>query len=246
VEPAAGAEGLTSPPSAVGVVLAAGLGTRVGADGNKAHLQLAGRSMVSWSVAAVASTPGIDRTVLVYRRGERELIARTIQAELPTVRVELVEGGETRHGSEWNVLSYLSADVESGAVDVVLIHDAARPLAGSDMMSTALATARRFGGAIPAVPTDDVLRESSDGLIPGGALVRVQTPQAFRAQPLLDAYRQAEVAGFEGTDTSSCVERFTDVEVHTFPSAATNLKVTYPEDVLVAARLLGELVSDGT
>lgn len=246
MEPAAGAEGLTSPPSAVGVVLAAGLGTRVGADGNKAHLELAGRSMVSWSVAAVASTPGIDRTVLVYRRGERELIAGTLEAELPTVRVELVEGGETRHGSEWNVLSYLSADVASGAVDVVLIHDAARPLAQSELMGTALATARKFGGAIPVVPADDVVHAGSDGLVPGGALVRVQTPQAFRARPLLDAYRRAQAAGVEGTDTSSCVERFTDVEVRTFPGASTNLKVTYPEDVLVAARLLHELVSDGT
>ena len=59
--------------SAVGVVLAAGMGTRVGADGNKAYLPLAGRSMVSWSVDAVARTPEVDRTVLVFRRGERDL-----------------------------------------------------------------------------------------------------------------------------------------------------------------------------
>ena len=77
----------TSRAAAVGVVLAAGVGTRVGADGNKAYLQLAGRSMVSWSVDAVARTPGIDRTVLVFRRGERELVTRTIAAELPSASV---------------------------------------------------------------------------------------------------------------------------------------------------------------
>ena len=222
------------------------MGSRVGADGNKAYLQLAGRSMVSWSVDAVASTPSIDRTVVVFRRGERELVASTLEAEIPSAKVELVEGGDSRHGSEWNVLRYLSADVESGAVDVVLIHDAARPLAGSDMMSTALSTARKFGGAIPAMAAHDVVRATPDLIASGGALVRVQTPQAFRARPLLDAYRRAEAEGIEGTDTSSCVERFTDVEVRTFPGASTNLKVTYPEDVLVAARLLRDLVSDGT
>src|ERR1700712_1356241 len=93
--------------TAVGVVLAAGLGTRVGADGNKAYRKLAGRSMVSWSVDAVARTPGIDRTVLVFRRGERELVARTLEAEVRAA-VELVEGGDSRHASEWNVLRYLA------------------------------------------------------------------------------------------------------------------------------------------
>jgi 2-C-methyl-D-erythritol 4-phosphate cytidylyltransferase len=237
----------TSGPLAVGVVLAAGLGTRVGADGNKAYLKLAGRSMVSWSVDAVARTPGIDRTVLVYRRGERELVTRTLEAEVRAL-VELVEGGDSRHGSEWNVLRYLATDVESGAVDVVLIHDAARPLAGPDLMSAAISTAREFGGAIPAVPAHDVMRATPAGSASGAALVRVQTPQAFRARPLLDAYRLAQVDEFEGTDTSSCLERFTDVEVRTFRGMSTNLKVTYPQDVLVAARLLQDRVSssDGT
>jgi 2-C-methyl-D-erythritol 4-phosphate cytidylyltransferase len=142
----------------------------------------------------------------------------------------------------------LATDVESGAVDVVLIHDAARPLAGPDLMSAAISTAREFGGAIPAVPAHDVVSATPAGIASGGPLVRVQTPQAFRARPLLDAYRLAQVDEFEGTDTSSCVERFTDVEVRTFRGTSTNLKVTYPQDVLVAARLLQDGVSssDGT
>ena len=142
-------------------MLAAGMGTRVGADGNKAYLPLAGRSMVAWSVEAVARTPEIDRTVLVFRRGERDMAERMLNAELDWATVELVEGGDTRHGSELNVLRYLSADIESGSVDVVLIHDAARPLAGPELMRTALATARRFGGAVPALPAGDVVRADS-------------------------------------------------------------------------------------
>jgi len=228
-------------PYAVGVVLAAGLGTRVGADGNKAYLPLAGRSMVAWSLMAVTRVPQIARTVLVYRRGERDLARKTVTAELPAATVELVEGGDSRHASEYNVLRYLADDIESGAVDVVLIHDAARPLAGPDMFVTALSVARRFGGAIPALTIPDVVQQSPEGVEPTsatGRLVRVQTPQAFRAQPLLRAYRAAAADGFEGTDTSSCIEKYTDEEVRTFPGDAANMKVTYADDVTVATRLL--------
>jgi 2-C-methyl-D-erythritol 4-phosphate cytidylyltransferase len=226
-------------PYAVGVVLAAGLGTRVGASGNKAYLRLAGRSMVAWSLMAVTQVTEIARTVLVYRRGESDLARDTVATELPGAAVELVEGGDSRHASEFNVLRYLADDIDSGAVDVVLIHDAARPLAGRDMFVTAVSLAREFGGAIPALPIPDVVRRGPAGVeAAGGGLVRVQTPQAFRAQPLLYAYRAASAHGFEGTDTSSCVEKYTDEEVRTFHGDAGNLKVTYAQDVAVAARLL--------
>jgi 2-C-methyl-D-erythritol 4-phosphate cytidylyltransferase len=71
-----------------------------------------------------------------------------------------------------------------------------------------------------------------------GRLVRVQTPQAFRARPLLRAYRAAAAEGFEGTDTSSCIEKYTDEQVRTFPGDEANLKVTYAHDVAVAGHLL--------
>lgn len=230
---------MSAPPIAVGVVLAAGIGSRVGADGNKAYLQLAGRSMVAWSVAAVAASSQIARTILVFRRGERDQVVRLMAAELPGTAIEFVEGGDSRHGSEHNVLSYLAADIEAGAVDVVLIHDAARPLAGADLMDTAVITARTQGGALPVLSAGDVLRMSADGLSAiDQSLVRVQTPQAFRAVPLWQAYRDATAAGFEGTDTSSCVERFTDLEVHGIAGSAQNFKVTFAHDVRVAERLL--------
>jgi 2-C-methyl-D-erythritol 4-phosphate cytidylyltransferase len=226
---------------AVGVVLAAGLGTRVGADGNKAYLPLSGRSMLIWSLDTLSRLPEVARTILVFRRGEFELAGDSVRRELPGAEVELVEGGDTRHGSESNVMRYLATDIESGAVDVVAIHDAARPLAGPEMFRTAISMAREFGGALPALPIAGLAREGAAGLesvADQGALVRVQTPQAFRAPDLLHAYRRAEHDGFEGTDTSSCVERYTDARVRTFPGYAANLKVTYARDVAVAQQLL--------
>jgi 2-C-methyl-D-erythritol 4-phosphate cytidylyltransferase len=233
--------GSSSGAYAVGVVLAAGLGTRVGADGNKAYLPLAGRSMVSWSLDAVRRAPGITRTVLVFRQGERALAEDTVQRELGTATVEFVEGGDSRHASEFNVLSYLAADIEAGAIDVVVIHDAARPIAGPEMFVTALSVARAFGGALPALTVPDVVTTASGGLeslSDRGRLVRVQTPQAFRALPLLRAYQAANREGFEGTDTSSCIETFGDVDVRTFDGEERNLKVTYADDIAVAEALL--------
>ena len=99
----------TPGPRAVAVVLAAGLGTRVGADGNKAYLRIADRSMVAWSIDTLTRVPEIARTVLVFRRGELELARDTIRRELPSATVEFVEGGDSRHASESNVLAYLTS-----------------------------------------------------------------------------------------------------------------------------------------
>ena len=232
---------MSANPIAVGVVLAAGIGSRVVAHGNKAYLQLAGRSMVSWSVATVAATPEISRTILVFRRGERAQVEQLMASELPLLTTELVEGGDTRHGSEHNMLSYLAPDIDAGAVDVVLIHDAARPLATVELMTAAVTAARNHGGAIPVLTAVDVVRADPSGQLTSipETLARVQTPQAFHATPLLRAYRAAASVGFEGTDTSSCVERFTNIDVHAITGAAENFKVTFAHDVAVAEGLLG-------
>ncbi|MGE2723759.1 IspD/TarI family cytidylyltransferase [Mycolicibacterium pulveris] len=235
----------SSEPYAVGVVLAAGVGSRVGADGNKAYLQVADRAMVAWSLDTLAEVADIARIVLVYRQGERGLAEETVAREVPTAAVEFVEGGASRHASERNVLKYLAPDIEAGSIDVVLIHDAARPVAGRDMFVSAVSVARGFGGAIPALPLPDVV--GSAGRIDPSRrterLVRVQTPQAFRAAALLQAYRAADRQRFEGTDTSSCIEAFTDLEVHTFAGDQRNIKVTYARDIAVAEHLLADRVS---
>jgi 2-C-methyl-D-erythritol 4-phosphate cytidylyltransferase len=126
----------------------------------------------------------------------------------------------------------LAATIESGELDVVAIHDGARPLAGVALFDAVVASAREHGGALPVTPLPAVLPRSDR------ELVAVQTPQAFAASALLAAYRAAEADDFEGTDTASCVERYApDVTIAAVNSSAHNLKVTYPEDVSLADRL---------
>ncbi len=231
-------------PAAV-VILAAGSGTRVGAAVNKVLLPLLDRPVLAWSVRDALATPGVRRVLLVVRDGEQEAVATALEPFLGDGEVGLVVGGAARHDSEWAALQALAPEITSGAVDVVAIHDGARPLAGQALLQAVLEAARERGGAIPVVPLAGVVSRSGSPL-PSGQPCGVQTPQAFAAPALLAAYEQAEAAGFGGTDTASCLERFGSVTIHAVRGSARNLKITFPEDVAVAEALTQDVTPDVT
>jgi 2-C-methyl-D-erythritol 4-phosphate cytidylyltransferase len=228
------------------VLLAAGSGTRVGQATNKVLLPLAGVPVLVWSLRAVERLGYVDQVVVVHRDADRAVIEAALRQHPARHQPQLVTGGETRHASEWHALQHLAGPIDAGTIDVVAIHDTARPLAGPDLFEVVIATAAEHGGALPVrVLTGVISRDElgAAGARPAGStgtadLVAVQTPQAFRAAPLLEAYRRADRDGFEGTDTAACIERFTDLEIRGVPAPATNLKITFPEDVAVAERLL--------
>ena len=228
------------------VVVAAGSGSRVGAEVNKVLLPLAGRPVLAWSVATALAVADVRRVVVVVRPGEEAAVAEALGPVLPAdgdVEVRLVPGGATRHDSEWAGLRALAADVESGLVDVVAVHDGARPLAPTSLYAEVLAQARAHGGAIPVAPASGLLGPTG----PVARVGAVQTPQAFRAAELLAAYTAAERDGFGGTDTAACLERYRgdeDLRVRAVRSTSTNLKVTFPEDLGVAEALLAAGAAD--
>jgi 2-C-methyl-D-erythritol 4-phosphate cytidylyltransferase len=224
-----------------GIVLAAGGGTRIGHSRSKVYLPLAGRPMLAWSLELLWKVPGVERLVLATRAEELGLAAGVLARELPGVPVELVSGGPSRHESEYRALERLAGDIRAGRVGAVLIHDAARPLASLAMTERVLEAALRRGAAVPGVPAENVLGVDPAGRVSAGGgerLVTIQTPQAFRARPLLDAHDAAARDGFTGTDTAACVERYGGIEVVVVPGDPANLKVTFPDDLLVAERLL--------
>ncbi len=223
------------------VVLAAGSGARVGArvdeqPVNKVLLPLGGIAILARSVRTVLEVVGVHRIVLVVRPGELDAVRDAVTPHLGTHDLWVVEGGTERHDSEWRALEALAADIEHGELDVVAIHDAARPLARKSLWRSVIDAAAIHGGAIPVVPTPQLSHR--DGRLALRGLAGVQTPQAFRATELLAAYRRADADGFVGTDTAACLERYADLTVVGVPSTATNLKVTFPEDVRLAEELL--------
>ncbi|MEU0533177.1 2-C-methyl-D-erythritol 4-phosphate cytidylyltransferase [Amycolatopsis tolypomycina] len=227
---------------AAAVVLASGAGTRVGAGVNKVYLPLAGRRVVAWSLAAFAGVPGIGPLVLVVRPQDDDLVREVLEREVDGAAVEVVHGGRTRQESELQALRHLAGRIDRGTVDTVLLHDGARPLVSPALIAAVLHEAREHGGAIPALPADHIAAVAGDGetlvALPPASMVLAQTPQAFRAAPLLAAYEQAAGEQFEGTDTSSVMERFSSVPVRWVRGEQENLKVTYPRDLVFAEHVL--------
>ena len=217
------------------VLLAAGSGSRFGHATNKVWLPLLKQSVISHTITnAHKAFP--DAPLLLIINPDDEAMAREIlQRELPQIKIEIAYGGVTRHGSEYQALMHLAHDIEAGNIDVVLIHDGARPLATPELYRKIAQVAFENGGAIPTTTINPAEIDISHDT----QIVRVQTPQGFRAKEVLQAYKSAEVDGFIGTDTGACVEKyFPKIKAVAVEAEVANLKITFAQDLQVAQALL--------
>lgn len=218
------------------ILLAGGSGSRMRRADNKVFADLLGRPLLVWSVATFVRSPVVDHVVLVVRAGEHERVTDVLADHLADHRVHLTTGGATRQASEQAGLSAL-ADLDAPSIDIVLIHDTARPFASSALVERVTATARAVGGAVPALALGPgVHRHTDDGglVAEPDDLYRVQTPQGFRAGPLLDAYGRAARDGFAGVDSVATVQRYTSVTIAAVPGEPDNIKVTFADDLATA------------
>lgn len=204
------------------IVVAAGTGSRFGSPVPKQFHVVAGRRILDWAVHAAADTSdGV--VVVVPATGEVEPPAH------PTTRVVVVAGGESRSASVRCGLEALPDDV-----GVVLVHDAARPVASPALFERVEAEVRGGAdGVIPVVPVVDTLRSVGGEPVDRAGLVAVQTPQGFA----IEAIRRAHRAGSEATDDATLVTK-AGGRVVTVPGERWNLKVTDPTDETVVDALL--------
>ncbi len=207
---------------------------------NKAFLILDGRPILAWSVALFESIEEVAETVVVVAPQDRtrtEGLAR--EAGWSKVH-QVVEGGVTRHDSELKGLEALAGRIETGAVELVLVHDAARPLATPALVRELVREARRHSAAILGRPAPGNLAlASTDGWL-GPApqdLWMAQTPQVFAARLLLDAHRRAQRDSFNGSDTASVVERLGQ-RVVVVEGSYDNIKITTPGDLVRAQQIV--------
>jgi 2-C-methyl-D-erythritol 4-phosphate cytidylyltransferase len=217
------------------IVLAAGSGTRFGHSMNKVWLQLNGKHIISRSLANSAASFTNVRSILVINPDDEEFAREALLKDGIPTNIEIVHGGASRHESEYNALQYLKGDIAAGKIDLVLIHDGARPLATPQIFAAIAEGAHKHGGAIPTIALDphemDTARNET--------VARVQTPQGFRAAQLLEAYERAAVQGFVGTDTAACMEKFfPDVKTVAVAGEVFNIKITYPQDLAIAELLV--------
>jgi 2-C-methyl-D-erythritol 4-phosphate cytidylyltransferase len=223
-------------PRTAVVVLAAGSGRRVGAERNKVLLGLDGTPVLAHSVRTALEVDGVHRVLVVVRPDDRAEVVEALAPHLGAHDAWLVDGGEERHDSEYQALRALRQDIADGEIDVVAIHDAARPLASAALFRAVIDAAAAAGAAVPAVPAGRLNR--ADGSRAPDDLVAVQTPQAFDARVLLGAYDAAAEDGFVGTDTAACLERYADAAIRAVDGERRNVKITFPEDLRYAEELI--------
>lgn len=217
------------------VLLAAGSGSRFGHATNKVWLPLLEKSVISRTISNAHQAFPEAPIYLVINPDDKEIALKLIESEVPEVKLEIINGGSTRHGSEYQALMHLEKDIASGNIDVVLIHDGARPLATPALYRKIAQVAYEKGGAIPTTAINPVEIDISHET----QIVRVQTPQGFRAKEVLQAYKAAEKEGFVGTDTGACVEKyFPEIKAVAVEAEVANLKITFAEDLKVAQALL--------
>jgi 2-C-methyl-D-erythritol 4-phosphate cytidylyltransferase/2-C-methyl-D-erythritol 2,4-cyclodiphosphate synthase len=213
--------------SIAAILVAGGSGQRAG--GPKQWRPLAGRPLLRW--AAEGLLGGVERLVAVVPAGE-EARGRDALAGLPVEAV--VAGGATRTASVAAGLQALAPDPPR----VVLVHDAARPFVGRRHIARLLEALEEADGAVPALPVADTLKRGANGLVVETAsregLYRAQTPQAFRWEAVVAAYRGAD----EASDDAALVER-AGGRVALVPGDPLLFKLTYPEDFAMAEALAG-------
>ena len=216
------------------VIAAAGSGSRAGPGAPKQWRLLGGRSVLLWSAQGLVSA-GAELVVVAAPAGEEDRALRELDG-LPQVRV--VTGGATRAESVQAGLQALA----HAPPEAVLIHDAARPFVTGRHVRALLDALIDAEGAVPVLPVSDTLKRETAGgalaTVPRDGLFRVQTPQAFRYDVLVDAYAAWDDAA-PATDDAAPVERAGGRVVAT-PGDPMLMKLTYPEDFAMAEALAGQ------
>lgn len=217
------------------VLVAAGRGERMGGTRPKAFMAVGGEPMLLRAARTFDAAPVVDGIVAVVPEEERHAAGEMLKA-LPKLTA-VVAGGARRQDS---VLEGLKP-APAGFDGVVLVHDAARVFVTVAVIEAVAAAARRSGAAVPVVPVTDTIKRVHEGAVvetvDRSELAAAQTPQGFRLSVLVRAYEQAFREQITVTDEAMAVERL-GLTVVTVNGAATNRKLTTPDDLTWAEALL--------
>jgi 2-C-methyl-D-erythritol 4-phosphate cytidylyltransferase len=219
------------------IIVAAGSGARLGRSEPKAFVRLGGHPMLYYSFAALARVAGIEEIIVTVPAG-MEAAARAcgVAANAAHLPIKITPGGAERQDSVRIALALVSAES-----DLVIVHDAARPLARPELFAACLAAAERAGAAIAAIPVADTLKRVAEGAITAtiarAGLWQAQTPQAFHRPILIAAHDRAASEKTTATDDADLAER-NGATVEVVDSAAPNLKVTTQADLAMAEAIL--------
>jgi 2-C-methyl-D-erythritol 4-phosphate cytidylyltransferase len=216
------------------IIVSAGKGQRFMEGKKKQFYLLAGKPILAHTLDQFETCPLVRSTLLVVSEEDMDYTLKEIVEKYKYRKIsQIVPGGKRRQDSVKNGMDALAK-----AVDIVMIHDGVRPFVTRAMIEDSIHSAERFGAVVVAMPVKDTIKMSHpDGTVlktlDRESLWQTQTPQTFHAKVIRDAYTKAAEDGFVGTDDASLVERL-GVKVHILPGSYTNIKITTPEDLILA------------
>lgn len=224
------------------LIPAAGMGRRMGTALNKQYLDLAGRPILAHTLSLFEHHPLIEHLYPIVPPDEIAYCREQIIDPCGFSKVRrIVPGGAERQDSVRNGLQAMAEDGLAQSERVVLIHDGVRPLFNPELLGDLIRMVVAQGACVVGVPVKDTIKEVAAGQITGtperSRLWQAQTPQGFQYRLLSEAFRQADASGFVGTDDASLLERL-GRPVAILAGDYRNIKVTTPEDLVIAAALL--------
>lgn len=216
---------------------AAGASRRMGCGKNKIFLEIAGEPVLIRTLKIFSQVERVKELIVVVGADEIKIVEELLKSTPNLKSWQVTIGGSERQYSIANGLKFVPATSE-----IILVHDAARPLVSVQTIDAVIDAAEKFGGAIAAVPEKNTIKViDAEGFVkntpPRSNLVEVQTPQGFRREILFRAYSQAETDNFLGTDDASLVERI-GAQIKVIRSDYRNIKITTPEDIDIAESFL--------
>lgn len=223
------------------VVVAAGEGRRIGGNISKSYLSIEGRPLILHTLSHFLHSRTVRKIILVVKESDltkcREIVG--VDSSLAGLTVVFERGGARRQDSVYRGLEKLDEDCE-----VVLIHDGARPFVSPSLIDRCVGEAYVKGAVVPGLPVRDTIKVVASDRRVQKTLARdylweIQTPQAFRAEIIREAYKKAAREGIEATDDAMLVERL-GKNVFLLEGEKTNIKITVPEDLMLATFLLRE------
>ena len=227
------------------IIPAAGLGTRMApvskkTQPSKQFTELAGSPILIHTLRKFAAVDAVSEIWIALRENEIEGFRERLRAEAADVlkkKIEFVVGGEHRQQSVEHALNAITAAPD----DIVLVHDAVRPLVTSDVILEVIEAVKKYGAAIAGLPAVDTIKQverTADGAmikatIPRAGVVLAQTPQGFRYSIIKKVFDEAAADGFMGTDEASLAER-SGQDVWVVMGSPRNIKITSPGDMDLA------------
>jgi 2-C-methyl-D-erythritol 4-phosphate cytidylyltransferase len=229
----------------IGIILASGIGKRMGAGKNKVLLKLGGKPLVFHTLKAFEVCNDIDGILIVIRKEEIELARKIVGKYKVKKIIGIIEGGKERQFSGLNAIMFLDEILKNKAGAVVLFHNGANPFVTPEEISDAIVGAKKYGACAVAHPTKDTIKEvDKNGFVlktlERSKLWNMQTPQAIKFPLAYQAFTKANKDNFIGTDDVSLVERM-GKKVKIIRASENNFKITTPADLALAKIIIKDI-----